>query len=66
MAEGILVGGERTDRLLRGSPVLVPTAIAAATLVTWAVTVDRMHGMDAGPGTNLGGLGWFVGVWATR
>ena len=21
--------------------------------------------MDAGPGTNLGGLGWFMGVWAT-
>ena len=22
-----------------------------------------MSGMDAGPGTDLGGLGWFVGVW---
>src|SRR5690348_13618597 len=22
-----------------------------------------MRGMDAGPGTNLGALGWFVGVW---
>jgi predicted metal-binding membrane protein len=48
-------------RLDRG----VPTTIAAAILVTWIVTVDRMQGMDAGPGTNLGGLGWFVGVWAT-
>jgi predicted metal-binding membrane protein len=35
-------------------------AIAAA---AWWSTVDRMRGMDAGPGTNLGSLGWFVGVW---
>jgi hypothetical protein len=65
MAERILAGGRRAQRLLRPSPVLVPAAIAAATLVTWIVTVDRMQGMDAGPGTNLGGLGWFVGLWAT-
>jgi predicted metal-binding membrane protein len=65
MAEVILDGGRRAQRLFRRSPVLVPVAVAAATLVTWAVTVDRMHGMDAGPGTSLGGLGWFVGVWAT-
>jgi predicted metal-binding membrane protein len=35
-------------------------AIAA---VAWWSTVDRMRGMDAGPGTNLGTLGWFVGAW---
>jgi predicted metal-binding membrane protein len=29
----------------------------------WVLTVDRMRGMDAGPGTELGTLGWFVGVW---
>jgi predicted metal-binding membrane protein len=32
-------------------------------ILAWLVTGDRMHGMDAGPGTDLGGLGWFVGVW---
>jgi predicted metal-binding membrane protein len=31
----------------------------------WVLTGDRMAGMDAGPGTDLGGLGWFVGVWVT-
>jgi len=31
----------------------------------WAGTLDRMGGMDAGPGTELGGLGWFAVVWAT-
>ena len=24
-----------------------------------------MRGMDAGPGTDLGGLGWFLGIWLT-
>jgi predicted metal-binding membrane protein len=31
--------------------------------VAWWFTVDRMRGMDEGPGTSLGTLGWFVGVW---
>jgi predicted metal-binding membrane protein len=31
--------------------------------VAWWFTVDRMRGMDQGPGTDLGTLGWFVGVW---
>jgi predicted metal-binding membrane protein len=37
-------------------------AVAAG---AWAVTGDRMGGMDAGPGTELGGLGWFAVVWVT-
>src|SRR6188472_1580253 len=44
----------------RTTIVLVAGAVAA-----WAVTVDRMRGMDAGPGTDLGGLGWYLGVWVT-
>ncbi len=32
-------------------------------VVCWWVTVDRMRGMDGGPGTDLGTLGWFIGVW---
>jgi predicted metal-binding membrane protein len=31
----------------------------------WLLTGDRMAGMDAGPGTDLGGLGWFAGAWVT-
>jgi predicted metal-binding membrane protein len=31
--------------------------------LAWWSTVHRMAGMDAGPGTDLGTLGWFVGVW---
>ena len=36
-----------------------------AAAVAWAVTVDRMRGMDAGPGTDLGTLGWYLGIWVT-
>ena len=44
----------------RTTVVLVGGAVAA-----WAVTVERMRGMDAGPGTDLGGLGWYLGIWVT-
>jgi predicted metal-binding membrane protein len=37
-------------------------AIAGA---SWVVTAVRMQGMDTGPATDLGALGWFVSVWAT-
>jgi predicted metal-binding membrane protein len=32
-------------------------------LVGWAVTGERMNGMDAGPGTELGTLGFFLTTW---
>ena len=35
----------------------------ALSVAAWWWTVNRMRGMDAGPGTDLGTLGWFVGVW---
>jgi predicted metal-binding membrane protein len=31
--------------------------------IAWWFTLERMRGMDGGPGTDLGTLGWFVGVW---
>ena len=31
--------------------------------IGWWWTVDRMEGMDDGPWTALGTLGWFLGVW---
>jgi predicted metal-binding membrane protein len=43
-------------------PVLLLAVVAGA---CWAVTVERMWGMDMGPGTDLGGLGWFAVVWVT-
>jgi predicted metal-binding membrane protein len=48
-------------------PVRARTTIllTGAAAVAWIVTVARMRGMDAGPGTDLGGLGWFLGIWVT-
>jgi predicted metal-binding membrane protein len=31
--------------------------------IAWWSTADRMANMDAGPGTDLGTLGWFAGIW---
>jgi predicted metal-binding membrane protein len=39
--------------------------LLGAVVLAWAVTVARMPGMDDGPGTDLGGLGWYLGVWLT-
>ena len=40
--------------------VILLFALAA---VGWWSTADRMRGMDDGPWTALGTLGWFLGVW---
>ena len=50
---------------LRLSPVGIAAALLGLTLVAWILVFDRMRGMDAGPGTDLGGLGWFLGIWVT-
>jgi len=57
----------RTVGVLRQrlNPVLTTVLLLGGALVTWLVTVDRMEGMDNGPGTDLGALGWFLGVWVT-
>ena len=44
----------------QGGLVALLLAVAA---VSWWWTLGRMQGMDAGPWTALGTLGWFVGVW---
>jgi predicted metal-binding membrane protein len=60
-------GGERGELAqaavavrARAGVVLVLLALAA---LAWWSTADRMAGMDGGPGTALGSLGWFLGVW---
>jgi predicted metal-binding membrane protein len=39
--------------------------LIAVAAVCWAITAQRMQGMDMGPGTALGSLGWFAVVWTT-
>jgi predicted metal-binding membrane protein len=63
-------GEQRSDRAelaaafaaVRARLGLVVLLLALAALA-WSSTADRMSGMDAGPGTDLGALGWFLGVW---
>jgi predicted metal-binding membrane protein len=38
--------------------------LLGAAAIAWLVTADRMQGMDAGPGTDLGAFGWFASIWA--
>ncbi|HYH45259.1 MAG TPA: DUF2182 domain-containing protein [Thermoanaerobaculia bacterium] len=51
-----------------GSGARAQTGVVALLLVlaagAWVLTADRMDGMDAGPGSELGGLGWFAATWA--
>ena len=69
-ATSAALGEHRCDRAelaaafaaVRARLVLVVLLLALAALA-WSSTADRMSGMDAGPGTDLGALGWFLGVW---
>jgi len=47
---------------IRTRLALVALLLALAGLAWWS-TANRMAGMNAGPGTDLGTLGWFLGVW---
>jgi predicted metal-binding membrane protein len=38
-------------------------ALFAVAAVGWVWTARQMQGMDAGPWTSLGSLGWFLGIW---
>jgi predicted metal-binding membrane protein len=67
-----VAGPARGARVAEGHPerpqleaVAALAALAVLAAAAWVVTADRMEGMDAGPATDLGGLGWFAGIWAT-
>jgi predicted metal-binding membrane protein len=51
--------------IARLAPVRTAALLIGVVLLAWVVTVERMRGMDAGPGTDLGGLGWYLGIWVT-
>jgi predicted metal-binding membrane protein len=53
-------------RTRSGTGQLIPAILLiAVAAVCWAITARRMDGMDMGPGTDLGSLGWFAVVWLT-
>jgi predicted metal-binding membrane protein len=49
-------------RAARSRLALIALLFALAAVAWWS-TAQRMDGMDEGPGTDLGALGWFLGVW---
>jgi predicted metal-binding membrane protein len=53
------------ERLTLRARATIVASLLGAALVAWIVTVQRMRGMDAGPGTDLGSLGWYLGIWVT-
>jgi predicted metal-binding membrane protein len=60
-------GGDRNGlapvlRAVRARLGLVALLFALGGVAWWS-TAERMSGMDEGPGTPLGALGWFLGVW---
>jgi predicted metal-binding membrane protein len=64
------VGGVTATAIPGGSLHTVRTRLTLVALLlvlaglAWWATAVRMAGMDAGPGTYLGALGWFLDVWA--
>ncbi|KPN47807.1 DUF2182 domain-containing protein [Mycobacterium intracellulare] len=56
-------GGLRPGFVAARSRLGLVALLFALAAVAWWSTVDRMRGMDQGPGTDLGTLGWFLGVW---
>jgi predicted metal-binding membrane protein len=58
----LLTGRESPFGNVGGRAVLAGVLLALAA-AAWVATALRMAGMDAGPGTNPGALGFFVGTW---
>jgi predicted metal-binding membrane protein len=47
----------------RDRGLTLTASLLALSAVAWALSAERMSGMDIGPGTGLGGLGWFAVTW---
>lgn len=53
------------ERLTLRAHATIIASLLGLALVAWIVTIQRMQGMDAGPGTDLGTFGWYLGIWVT-
>lgn len=54
-----------TAGVKRPSTAALAAALIALALACWIVALQRMDGMDMGPGTDLGSFPFFLGVWVT-
>jgi predicted metal-binding membrane protein len=50
-------------RPTRRNDVVLVAVLVGLAAAAWTLTADRMSGMDAGPGSELGGVGWFAVSW---
>jgi predicted metal-binding membrane protein len=57
------MGAFAQRRLIARGELILAGVLLALGVIAWVVTADRMGGMDAGPGTDPGRLGFFVVVW---
>jgi predicted metal-binding membrane protein len=62
---GAFARDRRAGGATRPRPINIAGALLAAALIAWIIVLERMRGMDGGPGTDLGALGWYVGIWVT-
>jgi predicted metal-binding membrane protein len=60
---GTVIGLGQVRRPLRRVQVLLVVGLLALAALGWIVTDARMRGMDAGPGTDPGALGFYVSAW---
>jgi predicted metal-binding membrane protein len=58
-------GAVLAEQLTPRTSATVVALLLAGALIAWIVTVERMRGMDTGPGTDLGAVGWYLGIWTT-
>jgi predicted metal-binding membrane protein len=56
------VAGIPRNAAARSRAVLI-AALFVLAIVGWTITDQRMHGMDAGPGTDLGTFGFYTTAW---
>src|SRR5947209_17052638 len=55
---------KEVDRMTDARSRYRATVVLLLAAGCWALSAVRMSGMDAGPGGDLGGTGWFMATWA--
>ena len=60
---GTVIALGQVRRPVWRAQVLLVVALLALAALGWVVTDARMSGMDAGPGTDPGTLGFYVSAW---
>ena len=55
--------GGRPPRVLVSGQLVAIAALLALATAAWVITDLRMSGMDAGPGTDPGGVGFYITTW---